>query len=120
MLSYRFMRMSMAGNREGTEQLDVSNVHASFMVAPLDMAMTMHMGGMMYAPSDAVTLMAVVNWVGRSMNHRTRRGGMFEAAASGFGDAGLTPLVGLKSTASVRAHLNAGVSVPVGSIKETD
>ncbi len=119
MFSYRFMRMSMAGNRDGTEQLDVSDVHARFMVAPLDMTMTMHMGGVMYAPSDRITLMAMANWVDRSMNHQTRPGGMFEATSSGLGDAGLSALIRIKGSGSVRAHLNAGVSLPVGSIEET-
>lgn len=118
MFSYRFMRMSMAGNRDGTDQLDVAAVHANFMVAPLDMTMTMHMGGVMYAPSDRVTLMAMANWVDQSMNHETRHGGMFEAASSGLGDAKLSALVGLRQTGSVRAHLNAGVSIPAGSIEE--
>ncbi|MDE2762781.1 MAG: hypothetical protein OXQ94_18130 [Gemmatimonadota bacterium] len=45
MLSHRFMRMSMAGNRDGTERLETADVLRDFMVAPLDMTMTMHMGG---------------------------------------------------------------------------
>ena len=108
----------MAGNRDGTEQLDVSDVHASFMVAPLDMTMTMHRGGVMYAPSDVITLMAMANWVDQSMNHQTRPGGMFEAASSGLGDASLSALVGLRRTGSIRGHLNLGVSLPTGSIEE--
>ena len=119
MLSYRFMQMSMAGNRDGTERLETSDVHRDFMVAPLDMTMRMHMAGLMYAPSDAVTLMAMANWIDQTMNHETRPGGMFEAESSGVGDVGLSALIGLKRSGSVRAHLNAGVSIPVGSIEET-
>ncbi len=119
MFSYRFMQMSMAGNRDGTDRLEVADVHASFMVAPLDMTMSMHMGGVMYAPSDLITLMAMANWIDQSMNHRTRPGGMFEATSSGLGDASLAALIGIKRTGSVRAHLNAGVSFPIGSIEET-
>lgn len=119
MLSYRFMQMRMTGNRAGTERLETGDVHRDFMVAPLDMTMRMHMAGLMYAPSDAVTLMAMANWVDRSMNHETRPGGMFEAASSGLGDIGLSALIGLKRSGPVRAHLNAGVSIPAGSIEET-
>ncbi len=119
MLSYRFMQMSMAGNRDGTERLETSDVHRDFMVAPLDMTMRMHMAGLMYAPSDVVTLMTMANWIDQSMNHETRPGGMFEAASSGLGDVGLSALVGLKRSGSIRAHLNTGVSIPVGSIEET-
>jgi len=35
-----------------------------------------------------------------------------------LGDASLTALIGLKRTGSVRAHLNAGASSPVGSVEE--
>ena len=119
MFSYRFMRMVMDGNRDGTDRLEPSDVHASFMVAPLDMTMTMHMAGLMYAPSDAVTLMAMANWVDQSMNHVTRPGGNFEAASSGLADASIAALIGVKQTGSTRVHLNAGVSLPTGSIEET-
>ena len=46
------------------------------------------------------------------MNHETRPGGMFEAVSSGPGDAAVAALIGLKRAGSVRAHLNAGVSIP--------
>lgn len=119
MVSYRFMRMFMEGNLDGNDELDVSDIHESFMVAPLDMTMTMHMAGLMYAPSDVVTLLVMTNWLDQSMNHQTRHGGMFEAASSGLGDTSLGALVGVKRTGPVRLHLNAGVSIPTGSIEET-
>lgn len=118
MISYRFMRMLMDGNLNGTDRLEVSDIHTQFMVAPLDMTMTMHMAGLMYAPSDAVTLMAMVNWLDQSMNHQTRPGGMFEAASSGLGDASLTALIGLRRSGPLRVHFNAGISLPTGSIEE--
>lgn len=119
MLSYRFMRMAMDGNRDGTERLGVADVHRNFMVAPVDMVMTMHMGGLMYAPSDVVTLLVMANWVERSMNHATRAGMSFEAVSSGLGDTSVGALIGIKRTGSTRIHLNAGMSVPTGSIEET-
>lgn len=106
MLSYRFMRMAMDGNRDGTDRLDASDVHRDFMVAPLDMAMTMHMAGLMYAPSDVVTLLVMANWVDRSMNHATRAGMSFEAASSGLGDTSVGALIGVKLAGSTRVHLN--------------
>lgn len=119
MLSYRFMRMLMDGNLDGNDELDVSDVHEDFMVAPLDMTMTMHMAGLMYAPSDVVTLLVMTNWLDQSMNHQTRPGGMFEAASSGLGDTSLGALIGVRRTGPVRMHLNAAVSIPTGSIEET-
>ncbi len=118
-LSYRFMRMYMGGNRTGSAEVTPGAVLEDFMVAPLDMTMTMHMAGIMYAPGDAVTLMAMANWTESSMDHLTRSGANFDARSSGPGDASLTALVGLKRTGPWRAHLNAGLSVPVGSTGET-
>ncbi len=119
MLSYRYMRMSMAGNRTGTTEQTPASVLDQFMVAPLDMTMTMHMAGFMYAPSAAVTLMAMTNLIDNRMNHRTRMGMDFTAESSGFGDASLGALVGIKREGSTRVHLNAGVSLPFGSIERT-
>jgi len=49
MASYRFMKMGMDGNRDGTDRLDESEVLLSgtgqYRVAPTDMSMTMHMLG---------------------------------------------------------------------------
>ena len=61
--------------------------------------------------------MAMGSWLDRSMNHETRPGGMFEAVSSGPGDAAVSALIGLKRAGPVRAQLNAGVSIPVGSIR---
>ena len=47
MLSYRFMRMDMDGNRSGTNR--VSTPLPGYMVSPLEMTMDMHMLGAMYA-----------------------------------------------------------------------
>lgn len=119
MASYRFMRMAMAGSRIGTNEVSTQDVLASFMVAPTQMTMDMHMAGLMYAPSDAVTLVAMLSWTSQSMDHATRMGGSFQAASSGIGDAAVTAMVRLKGQGSVRAHLNLGVGVPTGSIEQT-
>lgn len=119
MVSYRFMRMTMAGNRTGTDELSAQDVLASFMVSPTEMTMDMHMAGLMYAPSDALTLMAMLNWTRQSMSHVTRTGGSFGASSSGLGDAAVTAMVRLKGAGSVRAHLNLGVGIPAGSVEET-
>lgn len=112
------MRMAMAGNRKGTERIETDEVHKDFMVAPLDMAMRMHMAGLIYAPSDAATLMAMAHWMDNSMNLVTRANEVADASSSGVGDIGVSALIGIKNAGSVRAHLNAGVSIPVGSIEE--
>lgn len=120
MLSYRFMRMEMDGNRIGTESVSAETVLDDFMVTPTEMPMGMHMFGLMWAPSDRVTLMGMTNWTTSEMDHLTRMGGEFTTESSGIGDTRLTALVGLTDVGNVGIHVNAGVSLPTGSIDETD
>ena len=120
MFSYRFMYMAMEGNRNGTDAVSTQDVLQSFMVSPVEMPMYMHMFGAMYAPSDAVTLMAMVPYTSISMDHQTRAGGMFTTEGSGIGDLTLSSLVGIKNEGSTRAHLNLGFSIPTGSIEIMD
>ena len=118
-LSYRFMQMSMADSRQGTNTVATASVLNSFLVSPTSTDITMHMPGIMFALSDRVTLMGMVNYVDKSMLHVTRSNANFTAESSGLGDASLSALIGLKQSGSIRAHLNAGISIPTGSIEET-
>ena len=64
MLSYRYMHMDMAGSRDGTDGLSVAEIVSptghNFRVTPTAMPMRMHMIGAMYAPTDELTLMAML------------------------------------------------------------
>jgi len=124
MFSYRYMRMNMEGSRDDTNALTDAEVLApggpyGYMVTPTSMPMDMHMLGFMIAPSDRVTLMAMGNFLSNSMDHLTRPGGTFTTESSGIGDTKVSALVGLKNQ-GVNIHLNAGVSLPTGSIDERD
>jgi len=145
MLSYRFMRMDMAGNRIGTDEVSpeeiVTTVPNRFFgqpmqpptlrVVPTEMPMNMHMLGAMYAPSDWLTLMAMVNYIDKSMDHITFQGGMettrlgtFTTESEGFGDTTVTALIRLldkpRAYGNDHVHINLGLSLPTGSITETD
>lgn len=124
MFSYRFMRMGMEGSLDGSTDIAdtdiVSPTGYGFMVTPTKMPMTMHMLGMMYAPSDRVTLMAMANLLGMSMDHVMRNSNMFTTESGGFGDLGLGALVGIVDEGSSRLHFNANVSVPTGSTTQMD
>ncbi len=61
MRSYHFLRMTMEGNRIGTERINVDKVQETCHLAPVDIGMGMHMAGLMYAPGDIVTLPAMGN-----------------------------------------------------------
>ncbi len=145
MFSYRFMRMEMAGNRIGRDDVTpdeiVTTIPNRFFgnpmqpptlrVVPLEMSMNMHMLGVMYAPADWLTLMAMGMYATNDMDHVTYMGGMgttelggFTTETSGFGDTQLAGLVRLfdagDGAVSHHAHLNLGFSIPTGSTTETD
>ncbi|MEM0928631.1 MAG: transporter [Pseudomonadota bacterium] len=143
MFSYRFMRMDMDGNRDGTDQLSVTEIATTvpnrffgtpgqpptLRVVPLEMIMDMHMVGAMYGVTDRVTLMAMGSYLTNKMDHVTFRGGMgtdrrgnFTTESSGFGDTTVAAIVGLDKGEKEGRQLNVnfGVSLPTGSITETD
>ena len=90
MLSYRYMTMEMDGNRTGTSRLDNSEVllsgTGSYRVAPTKMTMEMHMVGLMYAPSEKITLMLMLPFIENDMEHVTAMGSSFSTTSSGLGN----------------------------------
>ena len=139
MLSYRFMHMNMEGNQIGDNNVSPETIATTvpnrffgapmqpptLRIVPTKMTMDMHMFGGMYAPSDNLTLMAMINYVEKEMDHLTFQGGMgtnrlgtFTTKSEGFGDLKLSGLYGLYNDGTTKIHLNAGFSVPTGSIKE--
>lgn len=141
MLSYRFMRMEMKDNREGTNSLSpediVTNVANRFSatagqpptlrVVPTDMRMDMHMLGAMYAPADWLTLMLMGTYLDNSMDHITFQGGAgttrlgeFTTKSSGIGDTKASGLFRLYQDGTHHLHMSAGISAPTGSIDKED
>ena len=89
MLSYRYMRMRMKGNRDGTHNLSVDDVLAlpvNYAAVPTDMDMEMHMFGVMYAPTDWVTASFMVPVTLLTMDHVTRPGADFRTSNDDIGD----------------------------------
>ena len=141
MVSYRFMRMDMEDNRDGTDSLSpeeiattvpnrffgVAGQPPTLRVVPTEMTTDMHMLGGMYAPTDWLTLMVMGNYIDREMDHITFQGGMgtnilgtFTTKTSGWGDTKAGALIRLYEDQTHHVHFNAGVSLPTGSIKEKD
>ena len=116
MLGYSYKFMDMSGNRSGTNGLTPAEVLESYMVAPTAMDMEMHMGHIMYAPSDWVTLMGMVPYVSKTMDHAMRNGARFNTDSEGFGDVKVNGLVSLYRTSTHRLILDTGLSLPTGSI----
>lgn len=116
MVSYRYSNMKMDGNRDGTGTVTTDAVHQNFMVAPLDMTMQMHMFGLMYGLSDDLTIMTMIPYNEISMNLETRMGMGFSTSSKGIGDVKVGGLYSLYKHDGTQLILNAGVSIPSGSI----
>ncbi|KAA9132566.1 transporter [Marinihelvus fidelis] len=140
MVSYRYMHMGMGGNLLGDQPISdddiVTTIPNRFFgmpgqpptlrIVPDTMDMDMHMVGMMYAPSDRVTLMAMLNWVEKDMDLTTYQGGMgtnvlgrFSTHTSGLADSSVSALIGLVDTPDNKVHAILGVSIPTGDLDET-
>ena len=127
MISLRYMNMAMEGNREGTSAIDNSAIYNSYMVAPQSMDMQMYMLGIMFAPSDKLTLSLMQNLVTNNMDLKARMmmNGMtmlhdFSTKSSGFGDMKLGALYSVYSKENTSIHLNGTLNLPVGNIKQKD
>ena len=120
MFGYTSMRMRMAGNRAGTAEVSDRKVLGDFMVTPTSMDMDMHMFGLMYAPVEDFTIMAMVPALRLSMDHLTRKGARFTTQSAGIGDISVTGLYTFYKGEQSRLHLDFGASIPTGSIDATD
>lgn len=123
MFSYRFMRMEMDDNAVGSDTISDAEVFTSqgFPVAPTRMTMDMHMFGAMYAPSDKLTLMAMLPLLDISMDHLVVPMNVrFTTETSGIGDIKLGGLYSLYKQGAHSVHLNASISLPTGSTDERD
>lgn len=119
MLAYRFARMGMEGNRDGSRRLTPAQVRASFMVAPLKMETTMHMFGGMYGVNDRLTMTAMLPYIHKSME-MLNAGGRFKVSSEGFGDVKLGGIVTLQERDNHNLLLNLGMSLPTGSVNKRD
>lgn len=141
MISYRYMNMSMEDNLLGNDNISpeeiVTSINNRFAnppmmpptlrVVPTEMTTEMHMVGAMYAPSDNITLMAMVNSIQKEMDHITFQGGMgtnqlgtFTTKTSGLGDIKLAALWNMHESGPHQLIANFGLSLPTGDIDKTD
>ncbi|MGJ8679642.1 transporter [Paraglaciecola sp.] len=140
MMSYRMMNMEMSGNLQGSKSISNAQIATSVAnpfanppmspptvrVVPQDMSTQMHMLGFMYAPTNNMTLMAMINYVDKDMSLTTYQGGMgtntlgnFDTASSGLADSKLAMLYRLFDSGKHKLHANIGWIIPTGSEEET-
>ena len=123
MLSYRYARMRMDGNRDRTNNLSVDEVLAlptNYMAVPTKMDMEMHMFGVMYALTDWFTGMLMVPVTLLSMDHQTKMGADFKTSNDDIGDLKLSGLIRIWENEHHHVHANLGLSFPTGPIREKD
>ncbi len=120
MPSISYMHMSMEGNRDGTDRVSTSDVLAQFPVAPLRMDVDMLMGGLMYGVTDDISVMAMVPYVWKSMDHVTGMGARFTTKSQGIGDARVIAGYDIYKGGVHSLEVSTGLSLPTGSTDERD
>jgi len=125
MASYRFMEMNMGGLQSGKDSFSSSDFAASgYRMNATEMTMDMHMFGLMYAPSDSITLMAMVNYLENDMtmdmkNMMGMGTHVMKMESAGLGDIKVGALKSIYQQGGRKLHLNLMMSLPTGSIDET-
>jgi len=118
------MNMQMEDLKRGSD--DVSNESVlvpnggEYAATPIRMSMDMHMLGGMYAATDKLTLSAMIGISSKDMDHITGAGGAFTTTSSGVTDLKIAGLYKLFNKNRQQLHVKAGVSLPTGSIEESD
>ena len=134
MVSLRQMNMRMEGNLHGrdkvsdSEVLAMPNQHgmpANLRVVPQKMDMRMTMLGVMYAPNDNVTLLAMLMQIDNEMTLNTYNAmtqeyaGSFSSKSAGLGDTIIGALMHGGDTKKGTWHYGLALSLPTGAIDET-
>jgi len=121
MFEYKYMRMSMDGLRDGTD--DVSSAEArdmmgdyGHMMVPTDMTMNMHMFMPMYNITKDLSVMLMANYISNEMEMEGMMGDM-DMESSGIGD---TEVSMSYKFADDSMAFSFGLSIPTGSIDEDD
>ncbi|VXD18291.1 nitrous oxide reductase accessory protein NosL [Marinoscillum sp. 108] len=127
MVSVRSMFMQMSGNQTGTKSVSNEEVYTQYHAAPQQMRMSMYMLGVMYAPTDRLTLAMMQPLIWRemdmnAMNHQAMPMSemSYQTRSFGLGDLKLSALYSLIAKTGSSFHLNIGISLPTGSYDQSD
>jgi len=120
MFSYRFMQMNMENLKQGSNDVPFSSALQNYLVTPTRMPMRMQMLGVMYAPTNRLTIAIMLSYSLREMDHVTRMGGRFTTNSSGIGDSKIAGIYRLIHTKKSKLHVETGLFIPTGSIQNDD
>ena len=130
MVEYKYMNMTMGGNRSGTSSLtdlEALNFLGStgtpgtdiYGATPTAMTMEMHMVHIMYGVTDCVTAYVVPMWQVNTMDHLRRNNTTFRVTNSGFSDLVFGALWKAWENDCEELIFKFGWSAPTGSIDGT-
>ena len=120
MLSYRYGFMHMDGLRDGTSNVSSAQALTTFMAVPEEMDMRMHMVGGMVGITDQFTLSTMIGFKDLEMDMLNRMGGRPVMESDGVTDWQVSGSYKMYETKHSHLLLNLGVSLPTGSIDETN
>ena len=133
MISYRYMYTEMEPNYKGNKKVKSDEIllpNGDFIVSPLSMTMEMHILGFMYAPLDQLTLMLMIPYTIKKMEHKIAapivsmradlKENTFTTQSAGLGDISLSFLSPFFTYSSQKAIFKLGLGFPTGSIDEGD
>ncbi len=120
MPSLRFTHMRMEGNRDGTNDLSTAEVLDQFAITPLRMDVDMLMASAMYGITDDLSVMAMIPYIWKSMDHVTRTGVEFTTKSESFGDLRIVGGYDVYKTGKHTIKLTAGLSFPTGLTDDRD
>ena len=130
MFSYRSIEMAMDGLQDGNA-IPIEETLDDYLMVPIRMQMRTRMFGAMFAPHDRITLMAMMsyrnNFIEMKGAHLHSPGGDGavghhhiignpSGTIAGLGDIKFAARIPLINAANANLRLNAGVSIPTGSI----
>ena len=120
MIGYQVMFDKMRDNLDGANAISNEKILQNFMATPTDMLMQMHMAMVMYSLTNKLSLMLMLPYTQKSMNHITQTGETFTERTNGIGDIELRGLYSLYAGKDQRHQLllNFGVGIPTGSINQ--
>ena len=122
MASYRYMSMDMKDTVEGDKDISSDSIitNKNFMMAPISMQMQAHMIGLMYGLTSKSTVMIMGAYKLNSMESKNSMGMKMSMETSGVSDPAISVINTIKKTHNSSWVGQVGLTLPVGSINETN
>ncbi len=115
MLSYRHMTMLMDQIYRGSDEVDGNMAETGYMVSPREMTMDMDMLGLMYAPTDRLTMLLMTSYKKNKMTMNNMAGvESMRMRSEGMGDTSVGGLYQFFRSDDANAHVSLAVSLPTG------